>query len=79
MSDTTQTPIQSHFAPYLKHRGRTPEEQLRLNQPAMEWLKKQMEEELTEEEAREAEEFFERFKEIVDSFRPPGHKLYSEE
>jgi hypothetical protein len=69
---------QSIFAPYLKHRGRTVEEQIKLNQPAMEWLKQRFAEEISEEEAKIRQEDWERFKQIVDSFRPEGHKLYSE-
>ena len=42
----------------------------------MEWLKKCLEEEITEEEAQTRQEDLERFKQIVDSFRPQGHKLY---
>jgi|GEM_PF-1473114 len=66
----------SIFAPYLKHRGYTVEEQIKLNQPAMEWLKQRFEEEITEEEAKKRQEDWERLKEIIDSFRPEGHKLF---
>ena len=76
MSNTT--PINESFSPYLKHQGRTREEQIRLNQPGMEWLKKRMEEKVSKEEARAREEFFELFKETMDSFRPPGSKLYAD-
>ena len=68
----------SNFAPYLKHRGHTVEEQIKLNQPAMEWLKKRLEEEITEEEEKTRTEHWKNFQKIVDSFRPSGHKLYSE-
>jgi hypothetical protein len=69
------------FASYMKHFGKTPEEQLEKNKPLMEWLIKQMEEakKLTESEKIERERQWEEFKEIIDSFRPEGHKLYSEE
>jgi CRISPR/Cas system-associated endonuclease Cas1 len=76
MSNTP--PINESFSPYLKHQGRTREEQIRLNQPAMEWLKKRMEEKVSTEEARAREEFFAVFKETVDSFRSPGSKLYAD-
>ncbi len=76
MSNYTENP--SYFSPYLKHRGRTIEEQLRLNQPAMEWLKKQIEEKVTEAEVQTRQKDLERFKLLFDSFRPQGHKLYSE-
>jgi len=66
------------FAPYLKHKGETPEEQLRLNQPALALLKKWLEEEITESETIARERQWEMFKETIDSFRPQGHKLYSE-
>ena len=55
------------------------EEQLRLNQPAMEWLKKQIEEEVTETELQIRRKNLEILKQTMDSFRPSGHKLYSEE
>ncbi|GFZ93036.1 hypothetical protein [Okeania sp. KiyG1] len=76
MSNYKENP--NNFAPYLKHQGRTIEEQLRLNQPVMEWLKKQIEEKVTETEIQTRKENLEKFKQILDSFRPLGHKLYSE-
>lgn len=76
MSNYTENP--NYFTPYLKHQGRTIEEQLRLNQPAMEWLKKQIEEKVPETELQTRQRNLEKFKEIIDSFRPLGHKLYSE-
>lgn len=75
MKENSQT--SSHFAPYLKHRGRTVEEQIKLNQPALEWLKQCLEEETTSAEEEARAEHWENFKKIVDSFRPQGHKLYS--
>lgn len=74
MSNTT--PINENFSPYLKHQGRTREEQISLNQPGMKWLKKRMEETVSTEEAKAREDFFELFKETMDSFRPSGSKLY---
>ncbi|AOY82195.1 hypothetical protein BJP36_22100 [Moorena producens JHB] len=71
------TNTQSHFAPYLKHRGKTVEEQIKLNQPALAWLRKRLEEEITQEEAKIRQEDLEKFKQIVDIFRPEGSKLYS--
>ena len=66
MTNNTQT--SGHFNYYLKHRGETIEEQIKLNQPAMEWLKKCIEEQITEEEAQTRQEDLERFKQIVNSF-----------
>jgi hypothetical protein len=67
------------FAPYMKHYGKTPEEQLEKNKPAMELLKQWMAEEVSEEEAQARHEFFEEFKRIFDEFRPEGHKVFTEE
>ncbi len=72
-------PKKPHFAGYLKFKGRTVEEQIRLNQPAMRWLEQRFAEKVSDEEAKIRHEGWERFKEIVDSFRPEGHKLYSKE
>ncbi|MEM9274952.1 MAG: hypothetical protein AAGA80_18605 [Cyanobacteria bacterium P01_F01_bin.143] len=66
----------AHFKFSLKHRGKTVEEQIQLNQPAMEWLQESFEEEITEEEAKNRQEDLEIFKQTVDSFRSQGHKLY---
>ncbi len=46
----------------------------------MEWLKKQIEdsESLTEEEVKNNQEFLEILKKNIDSFRPEGHKLFTE-
>ena len=43
------------------------------------WIEKSKAEEISEEEAKEREEYWEEFKNNIDSFRPKGHKLYSEE
>ncbi|NEO54049.1 MAG: DUF4127 family protein [Okeania sp. SIO3B5] len=76
MSNYTENP--NYFTPYLKHQGHTKEEQLRLNQPAMEWLKKQIEEKVPETELQIRRKNLEILKQTMDSFRPSGHKLYSE-
>ncbi|MDJ0515451.1 MAG: hypothetical protein QNJ74_04035 [Trichodesmium sp. MO_231.B1] len=45
----------------------------------MEWLKKQIEEKITETELQTRQKNLEKFKQIIDIFRPSGHKLlYSE-
>jgi hypothetical protein len=67
------------YAPYMKHYGKTSEEQLEKNKPLMEWLKQQLEEEVSEEEAKANTEYWERVKEIIDSNRPTGAKLFSKE
>ena len=74
---------QDTFAPYMKRYGNTAQEQLEKNKPLMEKLKKWIEEskaeEISEEEAKARGEHWEEFKQIIDSFRPSGQKLYSEE
>ncbi|WP_107670570.1 hypothetical protein [Cyanothece sp. BG0011] len=74
---------QNFFEPYMKHYGRTPEEQLEKNKPLMEklrkWIEENKAEEISEEEAKARAEYWEEFKKTIDSFRPEGHKLYSEE
>ncbi len=65
------------FAPYMKHYGKTVEEQIEKNKPLMEWLEQQMKEEVTDEEAEANREALQRLKETIDSFRPEGHKLFS--
>lgn len=67
------------LAPYLKHMGRTPEEQLQKNQGAIKLVKSWLEEKVSPEESKKRDIQFELFKQIVDNERPPGHKLYSEE
>ncbi|MBR8830937.1 MAG: hypothetical protein N5P05_001877 [Chroococcopsis gigantea SAG 12.99] len=80
MSGSAELGEQDNIAPYLKHFGETPEEQLQKNQPLMEWLKKQMEkaEVLSEEEININRQLLDRLKTHIDSFRPEGHKLFSE-
>ena len=79
MTEPTNSQPTHSFAPYMKHYGKTPEEQLEKNKPAMELLKKWMEEEISEEEAQARRQDFEKLKEIIDSFRPEGHKLFTEQ
>jgi hypothetical protein len=56
------------------------EKQLQKNQRAMELLAKRIEQDkqISDSEAIERQEFFERFKQTVDAERPEGQKLYSE-
>ena len=49
MTDSANLKNTHSFAPYMKHYGKTPEEQLEKNKPAMELLKKWMAEEVSEE------------------------------
>ena len=43
------------------------------------WMEKKQAEEITEEEAKQRKQQWEDFHETIDSFRPTGHKLYTEE
>ncbi|MBF2014657.1 MAG: hypothetical protein VKN72_14080 [Nostocales cyanobacterium 94392] len=54
------------------------EQQLQKNQKAIALLAKriQQHQNMSDEEAREREEFFEEFKQIIDEQRSPGQKLY---
>jgi len=79
MVNNLQKSTHSTFAPYLQHKGNTPDEQFQLNQAAMQKLQQWLEEDLSEEEIQQRENYFESFKEIVDSTRPAGHKLYTPE
>lgn len=56
-------------------------EQIQKNKAAIEWMRARMqqEENMTHEETKKAEREFEAFKEIIDSFRSPGNKLYTKE
>ena len=71
------------FAPYMKNYGQTPEAQLEKNKPLMkrlkQWMEKKQAQEITEEEAKQRKQQWEDFQETIDSFRPTGHKLYTEE
>lgn len=71
--------MQQSFAPYLKHLGKTPEEQLEKSKPLMIWLQQKMEERVTEEEAEENSKNWELVKEIIDNNRPSGQKLFTRE
>jgi hypothetical protein len=79
MLDRLESSPKISVNPILKYMGRTKEEQLQKNQSAMELLRGWLEEEVIEEESKQRESYFESFKEIVDSGRLPGHKLYSQE
>jgi len=79
MLEQLESSTENSVPPLLKHLGKTKEEQLQKNQPAMELLKVWIEEEVTQEELKQRESYFEAFKQIVDSARMPGHKLYSQE
>lgn len=67
------------FREFVKRLDLTPEEQLEKNKPAMAFLEKLMKEtqEMSEEESKEREQFFEDFKKNIDAERPDGFKLYS--
>ena len=80
MTEITQ-PTQGSLAPYMKHYGQTPEEQLEKNKPLMEWLKQKIEasKNLTEDELKRNGEYLDNLKQTIDSFRPTGQKLYQEE
>ncbi|MBC6478943.1 MAG: hypothetical protein GDA56_15410 [Hormoscilla sp. GM7CHS1pb] len=67
---------ENELTPFLKHKGRSPEEQLQKNQAAIELIRGWLEEEVTEEESKQREIYFEDFQEIIDSTRLPGHKIY---
>lgn len=71
-------PLKSIFANNMKHLGTTTEEQIKKNQPLMEWLKQELETEITEEEAQVNHEKLKSLKLTLDSFRPEGNKLFSE-
>ena len=78
MSQPNSEPNQSTFAPYLKHLGKTPAEQMEKNKPLMDWLEKQIKEAetLSESEVKANQEYLEQLKQTLDSFRPEGHKLF---
>jgi predicted nucleic acid-binding protein len=80
MTEPIATENKHAFAPYLRHYGKTVEEQIEKNKPLMEWLKQKIEEaeNLTEEEVQVNHEYLEELKATIDSFRPTGHKLFSE-
>ncbi len=57
------------------------DEQIKRNRLALKKLeeRRMRRSQITDEEEKEKTEFFEEFKQLIDSFRPPGAKLYSEE
>lgn len=71
--------VKGSLTPFLKHMGKTPEEQLQKNQAAMKLLREWIEEEVSEEDLKQREHYFDSFKEIIDNERLPGYKLYSQE
>lgn len=79
MLDRLESSPKISVTPFLKHMGRTKEEQIQKNQSAMELLREWLEEEVTEEESKQRESYFESFKEIVDSGRLSERKLYFQE
>ncbi|AFY78226.1 hypothetical protein Ple7327_2992 [Pleurocapsa sp. PCC 7327] len=81
MTEPIAAENQHSFASYMRHYGQTVEEQIEKNKPLMEWLKQKIEEaeNLTEEEVQVNHEYLEELKATIDSFRPTGHKLFSEE
>jgi hypothetical protein len=58
---------------------RSPTEQLERNQAIQAVLRQWLDEELTPEESTARAQLWEDFKDIVDSSREPGRKLYSPE
>ncbi len=58
---------------------KSPAEQLEQNQAIQSVLRQWLDEELTPEESTARAELWENFKDIVDSSREPGRKLYSPE
>ncbi len=63
----------------INHLDRSPTEQLERNQAIQAVLRQRLDEELTTEESTARAELWEDFKDIVDSSREPGRKLYSPE
>ena len=58
---------------------RTPGEQIAKNQAIQSVLRQWLDEDVTSEDLNERAQFWEEFKEIVDSSRESGCKLYSPE
>ncbi len=58
---------------------RTSDEQLKKNQAIQSVLRQWLDEDVTSEELNEKAQFWEEFKEIIDSNRESGCKLYSPE
>ena len=63
------------LAPYMKHYGRTREEQIKINQAGVKILQAWREEKYTEDELKEAEKAWEMVKTIIDENR--SRKLFS--
>lgn len=70
---------QGFFLPYLKHWGETHEEQIEKNKQFRQWLERRLQEEITEEQAQANHEALQQLKATIDSFRPAGQKLFSQE
>jgi hypothetical protein len=66
-------------AKYQTALDRTPAEQLAKNKASQVLLRQWLDEEVTSEELSERKQFWEEFKEIIDSNRESGCKLYSPE
>jgi hypothetical protein len=66
-------------AKYQTALDRTPAEQLAKNKASQVVLRQWLDEEVTSEELNERKQFWEEFKEIIDSNRESGCKLYSPE
>lgn len=64
-----------NLTPYLKHYGRTREEQIKINLAGIKMLKEWNKEELTEDELKKAEETWEMVKQIIDENR--SRKFFS--
>jgi hypothetical protein len=81
MSEFAIIDSSSSLTNYMKHFGKTPEEQLEKNRPIMEWLKKQIVQgdTISPAEAEANRQQLANLKETIDSFRPNGSKLYSDE
>lgn len=80
-SDSNLGQAESKHSPTPSHEsGWDRDEQLQKNQAALELLKKRRErhQNLSEDESKRREELFADFKNIVDSERLPGQKLYSQ-
>jgi hypothetical protein len=68
-----------HTSGSVNNLDRSPAEQLERNQAIQAVLRQWLDEELTPEESTARAELWETFKDIVDSSREPGCKLYSPE
>jgi hypothetical protein len=66
-------------AQYQTALDRTPAEQLAKNKASQSVLRQWLDEEVTPEDLNERKQFWEEFKEIIDSNRESGCKLYSPE